>query len=217
MAAAELVRHGSAVADIGCDHAHLALYLVQSGQCARVIASDVRPGPLAAARANVASAGLAGQIDCRLSDGLSAILPGEAQDFVFAGMGGELIVRLLQAAPFSLRDPALHFVFQPMTHTEQLAEYLFAGGFSVQKRVFVQEGKHFYNVFDAVYTGCTQTAPARETYLFKIDENDLGEPSVRGYLLHLYRYLKNKEKSGLGCRACTDWIEEHYDDCKKYL
>lgn len=212
MAAAELVRNGSAVADIGCDHAHLAVYLVQNGVSRRVIASDVRPGPLASAKANVVSAGLSDCIDCRLSDGLAAFAPGEAQDFVFAGMGGELIVRLLQQCPFPLQDDGLHFVFQPMTHTEVLAHYLFANGFSVKKRVFVQEGKHFYNVFDAVYTGRVQPVSELETYLFNIDENTLHEPPVRGYLLHLLHYLKNKQKSGGGCSACIEWIEEHYDN-----
>lgn len=213
MAAAELVRHGSAVADIGCDHGFLAIYLVQSGQCSHVIASDVRPGPLASARANVQAAGLTENIDCRLSDGLAAFAPGEAQDFVFAGMGGELIVRLLQQCPFSLADPSLHFVFQPMTHTEILSAYLFENGFAVNQRVFVQEGKHFYNVFDAVYTGSVQAVPEIQTYLFNLDINALNEPPVRGYLMHLLNYLKNKQKSGAGCTACLKWIEEHYDDC----
>ena len=46
----ELVPPGSRVADVGCDHARLTIALLQSGRCERVIASDLRPGPLQTAQ-----------------------------------------------------------------------------------------------------------------------------------------------------------------------
>ena len=42
---AKHIRRGSVLADIGTDHAHLPVYLVERGVCPRAIASDLRPGP----------------------------------------------------------------------------------------------------------------------------------------------------------------------------
>ena len=41
------------------------------------------------------------QIDFRLGDGLSVLRPGEAEVIVIAGMGGDAIVDILSAAPWS--------------------------------------------------------------------------------------------------------------------
>ena len=46
MKIAELVSGKGAVADVGTDHAYLAAELITSGKCRRVIASDVKEGPL---------------------------------------------------------------------------------------------------------------------------------------------------------------------------
>ena len=45
-AAAELVRPGQPVADIGCDHGKLTAVLAASGRYPKVIGADLRPGPL---------------------------------------------------------------------------------------------------------------------------------------------------------------------------
>ena len=43
---AGLIKKGSKVADIGTDHGYLPIFLVKSGITDRVIAMDVRKGPL---------------------------------------------------------------------------------------------------------------------------------------------------------------------------
>ena len=56
---------------------------------------DVRKGPLSRATENIALAGLSEKIATRLSDGVAKLLPGEADSVVIAGMGGELIIKIL--------------------------------------------------------------------------------------------------------------------------
>ena len=90
---------GGRVADVGCDHGFLDVYLVQTGKMDGALAMDVRKGPLAAAAAHVKEAGLSDRIETRLSDGLSAFRVGEAEKLVCAGMGGPLMQRILTDSP----------------------------------------------------------------------------------------------------------------------
>ncbi|MBQ7007325.1 MAG: SAM-dependent methyltransferase, partial [Oscillospiraceae bacterium] len=122
-AAADMVRCGKKIADIGTDHAHLPIFLVENGICVSAVASDVRPGPIANAKANVEAAGLADKIQLRLASGLDKVSPDEADDIVIAGMGGILMVQLLEVAEW-LKDESKHLVLQPQSHAEILREYL---------------------------------------------------------------------------------------------
>lgn len=101
LAARPLAGHSMAptVADVACDHAYLAIHLVERGIAQRALAMDVRPGPLERARRNVEEAGLTDRIELRLSDGLSALIPGEAQVLILTGIGGPLLVRILTEDP----------------------------------------------------------------------------------------------------------------------
>ena len=152
LCAASLVRPGSRVADIGTDHAYLPVYLVKHGICPSAIASDIRRGPADNARQNVAQAGLSDCIEVRLGDGLAGIAPDEVDDIVIAGMGGETIADILQAAVW-VRHARYHLVLQPMTRPEQLRRYLLTNGFALEQEHVIQDGRHLYTVMAASYTG----------------------------------------------------------------
>ena len=53
-AAADMVSSGNRVCDVGCDHGYVSIWLLKNGICPRVIAMDVRKGPLAAAEEHIA-------------------------------------------------------------------------------------------------------------------------------------------------------------------
>ena len=72
-AAAELVRPGQPVADIGCDHGKLTAVLAASGKYPKVIGADLRPGPLAKAAQTLEYAGCKDRAELRLGDGLSVL------------------------------------------------------------------------------------------------------------------------------------------------
>ncbi len=94
-AVAALVTSGGTLADIGTDHAYIPIYLIQTGAVSRAIAMDVNPGPLSRAREHITQYVLESEIETRLSDGLTALRPGEADSIVIAGMGGALMTRIL--------------------------------------------------------------------------------------------------------------------------
>ena len=158
-ACAELVRPGSRLADIGTDHAHLPVYLVKNGVCPGAVASDIRPGPAAAARRSVEPAGLADKIEIRVGDGLAPLYPGECGDIVVAGMGGETIAAIL-SVPAWLRDGGVRLILQPMTRAEALHRFLLTGGFAIGAETVVRDGGHLYPVLAASYTGESLAAPS---------------------------------------------------------
>ncbi|MBQ3133297.1 MAG: SAM-dependent methyltransferase [Clostridia bacterium] len=149
-AVAALVRDGARIADIGTDHAYLPVELVRSGRCPSAIACDLREGPLATARRTVAEAGLSHAVDCRLGDGLRPLCSGEVDDIVIAGMGGETVAGILDACEWA-KDPALRYIFQPMSRSEELRRYLLTNGYRIERETTVEQGGHWYVCMAAVW------------------------------------------------------------------
>ena len=146
-AAADLCRRGVTVCDVGTDHALLACYLAQTG-AKSVIASDVREGPLEAARRTIKQQGV-DNVAAVLSDGLDKI--DYADDVVIAGMGGELIARIIAGCRFLSEDT--RFILQPMTKADTLRRELCRSGFEIIKERTAKEGVRRYTVMLVKYTG----------------------------------------------------------------
>ena len=146
-AAAGLCRRGVTICDVGTDHAYLACYLAQNG-ARNVIASDVRDGPLEAARRTVKQQGVQ-NVTLVKSDGLEKI--DFADDVVIAGMGGELIARIITGCRFLTEDT--RFILQPMTKAEILRRELYRSGFEIIEERTAAEGKRLYTVMLVKYTG----------------------------------------------------------------
>ena len=183
-AAASLVRGGGILADIGTDHGYLPAYLVMNGRVNSAIAADVRKMPLKNAENTVRAYNLAQKITLKLSDGLDAFSPGEANEFVFAGMGGTLIAELMAKAPW-VKDVSLHFIFQPQSRAEELREYLWQNGFAIGAELAVSEGERFYICFEAVYTGEVRKYTAAETFLGNLPHNECAVGFIRRQYLRM--------------------------------
>ena len=130
-------------ADIGTDHAYVPIELIRSGRAARVIASDVRRGPLDIAKGNVAQSGLSDRIETRLGSGLSVLSPGEADTIIIAGMGGELIADILLNDDMTARQAEL--ILQPMNSQYELRRWIIDNSYTILKEDLENEGKRIYN------------------------------------------------------------------------
>ena len=144
---ASMVQPGSRVADIGTDHGYLGIYLLQSGAARHVIACDLRKDPLENARRNAKLFGVDGEMELRLSDGLENILPDEVDTVVMAGMGGDLIQKILSQCPWRKRE-GLQFILQPQSAGNVLRRWLCEDGFEIQREEPVQDGHFLYTVMD---------------------------------------------------------------------
>ena len=149
LAAAGMVTKGNIVADIGCDHAYTSIYLCQAGIAPRVIAMDVNKGPLLGAKSHVEEAGLASQIDIRLSDGLQRLVPGEADTVLLCGMGGLLMIKILSDYP----EAAASFkelILQPQSEVGEVRRFLHKQGYEITKEHMLKEDGKFYVMMRAV-------------------------------------------------------------------
>ena len=144
---ASMVQPGSRVADIGTDHGYLGIYLLQSGAARHVIACDLRKDPLENARRNAKLFGVDGEMEFRLSDGLEKILPDEVDTVVMAGMGGDLIQKILSQCPWRKRE-GLQFILQPQSAGNVLRRWLCEDGFEIQREEPVQDGHFLYTVME---------------------------------------------------------------------
>ena len=137
------------VADIGSDHGRLAVALLQQSSATRVIASDISADSLTKARALALRCGVSEeQLAFSVSDGLSHLAPGEADALVFAGMGGELIARLLEEGT-AVAQAAECIVMQPMGGTLELRRFLLEQGYSLVDEQLVLDAGRYYQIIAA--------------------------------------------------------------------
>ena len=155
-AAAEAAGRCALFADIGSDHAKLALHLLETGAAAYAVCADIHASPLERGRQAAARAGLSERADFILSDGLDA-LPERPDVAAVCGMGGELIADIVARA---LRrfpgGPPIRFVLQPMTAADALRRFLWDNGFYIaEERYAVAAGKP-YAVLTALSAPCIE-------------------------------------------------------------
>lgn len=142
-AVANLVSNGRSVADIGCDHGYVSIYLAKERLANKVIAMDVNEGPLLHAKANVQKYGMSKKIEIRLSDGTAALQPGEVDTLLISGMGGKLIMRIVEAGLDRLGDFA-ELILQPQSEVFLVRAFLREHGYEIVDEDFViEDGKNY--------------------------------------------------------------------------
>ena len=149
LACAGFVHPGDRVADIGCDHGYLGIYLLKNGIAASMIEADINEGPLDAARRNAMKFGVRDKMSFHLSDGLRSV-PQDFDCMVCAGMGADTMVSILEAAPW-LKEGKYRLVLQCQSKTPMLREYLSENGWSIQKEIVLRDGRFLYTIMEVLY------------------------------------------------------------------
>lgn len=144
-----MVPQKSRVADIGTDHGYVPIWLVEQGIAEYAIAMDVRKGPLLRAEEHIAQHRLKSRIETRLSDGLAGLRPGEADTVVIAGMGGELILRILQGGAH-VWDSVSRYILSPQSELEIFRRGLEEMGFAIAEETMLREDGKYYTVMVVV-------------------------------------------------------------------
>ena len=146
-AIAGMVQRGAVAADIGCDHGFVPIALVQRGICGRAVASDVGSGPLERAAEHVREYGLTEKISLRQGSGLSTLKKGEADTIIMSGMGGMLMMRLLEEES-EKAHAAQTLLLSPQSDLEAFRAYLVSHGYMIRAERFLMEGGKPYFILN---------------------------------------------------------------------
>ena len=156
------IKPGDRVADIGCDHGYLSIYLLKNGIASYAYASDVAEGPLQSAMRNARKFGVAENISFYLSDGVRNV-PRDFDALVCAGMGADTMVSILEAAPW-LKDSRYRLILQCQSKREMLRQYLSNHGWHIAEERVLRDGRFLYTVMVVTYDPAAPRLSEAETY-----------------------------------------------------
>ena len=149
LAIANLVDNSKVLADVGCDHAYISINLLEKGKVDRIIASDLREGPLNIAKDNIKLEGFEERIETRLCAGLCGYETGEVDTILISGMGGMLVKEILSESIDVVRR-ADTLILEPQSDLRVVRAYLKDIGFEIIDEDMLNEGGKYYQIMKAV-------------------------------------------------------------------
>jgi tRNA (adenine22-N1)-methyltransferase len=153
--------HGNVLADIGCDHAYIAINSVLSGKVNKAYACDIAEGPLNNARTMVDKAGVQDKVILRLQNGIEN-LPEDVDCIVIAGMGALTVIDILESGHSYLQKDCF-LILSVHKDADKLRSFLSQNGYCIEKEYIVKEDGHFYPIVCCRYTTADQ----------KLDESEI--------------------------------------------
>ena len=180
-----MVTEGSRLADVGTDHGYIPIALRLEGVIPSALAMDINPGPLERAKEHIRQFDLETDIHTRLSDGVQALCPGEADSVLIAGMGGALTIKILEAGKDVLSS-VQELILQPQSEIDKVRLYLLTHGYAITGEEMVFEDGKYYPAMRAVHG---------EMPLWQDVELQYGKYLLEEKHPVLQEYLKEKEKT----------------------
>ena len=187
LSCAKLVRAGDRVADIGCDHGYLSIYLLKNQIARHCIAADINQMPLQSAMQNAEKFGVRENMQFFLSDGVEKI-PRDFDCLVCAGMGADTMISILRAAPW-LQEKSYRLILQCQSKTPMLRQYLSDSGWYIARENLVRDGKFLYTVMEVLWQPERPRLTPAETHLTPALLGS-GDPELSEYAAWVINGLK---------------------------
>ena len=130
---ANTVTKGNVVADIGCDHGYVSIYLIKQDISPKVIAMDLREGPLKKAKTNTRQSNdkkVIENIEFRISNGFEKLKPKEVDTAIIAGMGGGLICKIIKDGEKVVRE-LKELIISPQSEIADVRHFLHDNGYRI--------------------------------------------------------------------------------------
>lgn len=189
LSASKFVRQGAYFADIGTDHAHLPLFLLDEGIIERAVCTDINKGPLESAIRNAEECGLSDRIIFRLTDGADGLSDMGITDYAICGMGGELIAKIIESSEH-LMHRGVRLILQPMSKQAHLRRVLSALGFLTVGEDYSHDAGKYYLCICAEYDGICRETDDFEAEFGKVPTRAEFTPEMQGYFDEKIRALK---------------------------
>ena len=133
-----LVPKDKSVADIGCDHGFLAIWLKNHGHTGKIICSDYRVGPLENCLRNLLAWGY-NDVETILSDGATMLPPCEVA--VLAGMGEATAIHIMSSSPEFFADCLT--IIQVNRNVNVLRKWLMTNGYRIIDERIIKDYKYY--------------------------------------------------------------------------
>lgn len=172
-----LVQPCHVLADIGTDHGYLALEALETKVTQRVIAADVKVGPLKQAQKTFAEANVFENVSYVLSDGLR-VVPDSVDCVVIGGMGADVILKIITQDLIRFKSIP-QIIIQANTKIPLLRKSMVEMGFKIHEEKIVLDG-FFY-----VAQRYSYTAQVEALNEFQINFGlylDIKDPVYHAYL-----------------------------------
>lgn len=215
---ADYIRPEDRIIDIGTDHAYIPIWLLQKDPGASAIATDIRSGPLDRARADAERYGVAERLTLLLCDGLTLCEPESVDTVILAGMGGETMIGILEAAPWTLGK---RLILQPQTKQRELRDWLKSHGYGIVDASLVHDNGRIYLVWLVTAGEMPQFRGVDDALLRKRDE--LLKPYLEEQIKRMRKQLNGvahaqRDEQGLGekLRAELEELETVYQEVKTW-
>ncbi len=142
---ADFIDNNSNIIDIGCDHGLLDIYLVQSKENIKIIASDINNNALANTIKNIKKHKLENTIKVIQSNGLNNIDTTNMDTIVIAGMGAHTITGILYNNLNKLKNINT-IVLQSNNDIDFLRKKIVSIGYYIEKENLIKEKNIIYTI-----------------------------------------------------------------------
>ena len=219
---ADMVTKGNSVADIGTDHGYVPIYLIKNGVCPKAYAMDINEGPIRSAQKNVRAEGLEDKICVIQSDGMEKMTSSMADSVIIAGMGGELIIRILKDS--KVNNTVKEFILSPHRDIDLVRKYVLENNWHIEEEKMLKDAGKFYIVMK-VKPGKEEISYSPVEYMYGRHLLKEKNPVLKEYLekqYHKFSKIKEtmKENNSRDIEQVEKVIEmnrkgwEMYDSCE---
>ena len=134
--------------DVGCDHALLDIYLVQSGVVDRVVVCDINPNALQNGINNIEKCELTNNIIPVLGYGIEKANSYHIDTVLISGLGAKNIIEILSGPNI---NSIYKLILQSTNNHGELRRFLTKNGFTIYDEEVIKDGKKTYiNILAAV-------------------------------------------------------------------
>lgn len=176
-----MIIKGEPIADIGADHAKLAVYLLKNRLIPWAIVTDVSEEPYRRALVTIADNSCQNKVQARKGDGLQVLAEGEVGSIIIAGMGADNIVSIL-SYDWRKSNSFKRYIFQPMSRVQVLRSFLALKGWPILDERLVRVKNRYFVVLSSM--------PGQSPYSLSPLEREIGPVVLRSNCQYKKEYLR---------------------------
>lgn len=140
---AKFIDSDDLIADIGCDHALLDIYLIKTKGIKKIIASDIVDTAIEGAKSNVLKYGVSNKIILKLGDGLSTI-DKDINTVVISGLGYNKIIKIFE--DFNNKNQIKKIIIQSNNKVDIIRKYFNSIGYKIENEELIKDNNIIYTI-----------------------------------------------------------------------